>query len=697
MGKYYALVISLFAIYSLSHAQTPGVGVNADGSTPNSNAILDIKSPASGQGKGLLIPRMTQAQRTTPNQAGGLLNGSGQLHGGAAQGLMVYQTDGTEGLYYNTSTSSTPAWTYMGALGPTGPTGPIGATGVQGATGSQGPTGSVGATGAQGATGSQGPTGAQGATGAQGPTGANGAVGATGAQGPTGANGAQGATGNVGATGPTGLLSSGTTTGVTPYWDGSSWVVSSTNIYNNGGNIGIGGTTAIPNMKLNVIGGGIGIIRSGFTQSFANVPAFMSSTDDAALFTPVTVEGTLNGQAIGTEHRLYIEDDANDAFSIWGNSCNGGCFNLVNSSYVARFFAGGNVQIRNLAGGGNRYVTVNNDGVLSATALPSSVSSVTASAPLASSGGTTPNITLSYGTGPASASGGPQVHGNFGQYQSHSAYTDFNTQTPAYWGWNYVQGSGNGPNNISNQWYREITSLGSEYPGRGANGYSLELAYPRFNAQSAGIWMRTVENGGYSSWTRMDAGYGIALSASMQHSPDDISGWTTLSGDDSYAGVTMPFSISIGGTTTSSINIGTNGYIVFGTTGFGGSIYTSALPNSSFGSYPTLCYYCADMVTEGNNIRYNTVGTAPNRVFIVDFQLYKYNDSGSKVNGQVQIHEGSNLINVKYRGTMSPNNNGQNATIGFQANSSVAYPITSFGKVLDDNRPDESWSVAPVK
>ena len=42
--------------------------------------------------------------------------------------------------------------------------------------------------------------------------------------------------------GPQGLLSAGSSPGNTPYWDGNQWIVNSSNIYNNGGNIGIGTT-----------------------------------------------------------------------------------------------------------------------------------------------------------------------------------------------------------------------------------------------------------------------------------------------------------------------------------------------------------------------------------------------------------------------------------------------------------------------
>jgi hypothetical protein len=166
-----------------------------------------------------------------------------------------------------------------GNTGATGPQGPIGLTGATGAQGSIGLTGAVGAAGPQGIQGLTGAQGATGATGAQGPAGTNGIsvtnsqvindslritlsngttinagyvkgnVGATGQQGPIGLTGATGATGPQG---PIGLLQNGTAAGNTPYWDGTQWVLSSNNLYNNGGNIGIGNNSSLE--KLHVSG-----------------------------------------------------------------------------------------------------------------------------------------------------------------------------------------------------------------------------------------------------------------------------------------------------------------------------------------------------------------------------------------------------------------------------------------------------------
>lgn len=87
--------ISIFSIISCcwhSNAQT-GIGT----STPNGAAKLEIASTD----KGLLIPRMTKAQRESITLAA------------AANGLLVYQTDDVVGFYVNNSTTTTPSWTRL--------------------------------------------------------------------------------------------------------------------------------------------------------------------------------------------------------------------------------------------------------------------------------------------------------------------------------------------------------------------------------------------------------------------------------------------------------------------------------------------------------------------------------------------------------------------------------------------------------
>jgi len=80
MKKILVLWKTMF-IFSFVYAQQ-GVAINADGTNPDNSAMLDIKSTT----KGILVPRMTTAQRTAIVSP--------------ATGLLIYQTDGTMGFYF---------------------------------------------------------------------------------------------------------------------------------------------------------------------------------------------------------------------------------------------------------------------------------------------------------------------------------------------------------------------------------------------------------------------------------------------------------------------------------------------------------------------------------------------------------------------------------------------------------------------
>ena len=93
------------------------VGVNAQvgigTTTPNASAVLDLTSTT----QGLLPPRMTQAQR--------------DAIASPVAGLMVYQSDGTSGLYYYTGS----AWVYI--INGTAGSGDMTLAGVQTVTGAK--------------------------------------------------------------------------------------------------------------------------------------------------------------------------------------------------------------------------------------------------------------------------------------------------------------------------------------------------------------------------------------------------------------------------------------------------------------------------------------------------------------------------------------------------------------------------------
>jgi hypothetical protein len=186
-----------------------------------------------------------------------------------------------------------------------------------------------------------------------------------------------------------------------------------------------------------------------------------------------------------------------------------------------------------------------------------------------------------------------------------------------------------------------------------------------------------------------------AVGGVMAHSRDDIAGFTTLSGNDGTANATLPFAVVIGGTSYTTVTISTNGWLEFGGNTSGNSDPTNDCLPTSAHTNPFLAYYWDDMRTINTEIRYGTVGTAPGRVFIVDADMENNFGGNHDVTLQVQIHEGSNLVTVKYDDTEAESS-GQTATIGFQGaggGGATARAITCNGKVLDDNTPLDGWSI----
>jgi hypothetical protein len=88
------LLICLLVIGICIQAQ---VAINTDGSAPDNSAMLDIKSTS----KGVLIPRMSLTQRNAITSP--------------ATGLMVFQTDNSQGYYYNSGTPAAPSWILFGS------------------------------------------------------------------------------------------------------------------------------------------------------------------------------------------------------------------------------------------------------------------------------------------------------------------------------------------------------------------------------------------------------------------------------------------------------------------------------------------------------------------------------------------------------------------------------------------------------
>ncbi len=90
-------LIFLLATMMTSHVFSQGVAINPTGSPPDPSAMLDVQSLT----RGFLVPRMSETRRNAIESP--------------ATGLLIYQTSGEQGFYYNAGTPASPQWQLVGS------------------------------------------------------------------------------------------------------------------------------------------------------------------------------------------------------------------------------------------------------------------------------------------------------------------------------------------------------------------------------------------------------------------------------------------------------------------------------------------------------------------------------------------------------------------------------------------------------
>jgi len=135
------------------------------------------------------------------------------------------------------------------------------------------------------------------------------------------------------------------------------------------------------------------------------------------------------------------------------------------------------------------------------------------------------------------------------------------------------------------------------------------------------------------------------------------SGWGTSAYDDSYYNsIPIGFSFVYCGNTYTSLVASDNGWVAlgesFGFTSY--NTYQNDLSNSLAHDLPRpiLAALWADLKTAGPNVRYATTGTAPNRVFTIEwYQSAFYSVSGIYPAESIEIilYESTNIIDFAYQ------------------------------------------------
>ncbi|RMA57764.1 M36 family metallopeptidase [Ulvibacter antarcticus] len=163
-------------------------------------------------------------------------------------------------------------------------------------------------------------------------------------------------------------------------------------------------------------------------------------------------------------------------------------------------------------------------------------------------------------------------------------------------------------------------------------------------------------------------------------SPIDISGSATsvsLIEDGPSGLLPLGFTFSFFGNDFTNFYLQSNGFLSFDNSGTTGSASWTpvAIPNTG-GPNNMIAYFWDDMSPQlGGTVQYATIGTAPNRILVVDYiniRQYNINGTGNQITTQVQLYEGSSHIEVHT--TSAPNGGGLNRTQGVEnANGTAGF------------------------
>lgn len=150
-------------------------------------------------------------------------------------------------------------------------------------------------------------------------------------------------------------------------------------------------------------------------------------------------------------------------------------------------------------------------------------------------------------------------------------------------------------------------------------------------------------------------------------------------GDDAvFSNIPIGFNFTYYGSAYTAVNVSTNGYLAFNTTG---SSFSNTCPQPVTLNDLQISPFWDDLYVFGpSTLRYQTVGTAPNRTFIVQWNNVGFccTSPPPGLTFQAQFREGSNIIAFMYSDVeQSARTRGDSATIGIDGPGPTNFLQTS--------------------
>lgn len=179
-----------------------------------------------------------------------------------------------------------------------------------------------------------------------------------------------------------------------------------------------------------------------------------------------------------------------------------------------------------------------------------------------------------------------------------------------------------------------------------------------FSPSNAGVGTHTI--------TVEAPGEGYSVDEGIPFVTTPIAGTSVSLGDDAVSGdLPIGFDFEYFGEVYSNFRISSNGFMAFPPETDNGCCGGEVMPNASGSEPQNNIGICWDDLnpTLGGTISYQTVGTAPNRILIADWNEIRHYGSTNVITGQIKLFETTNCVEVHI---VTQNDPGGTHTLGMQ-------------------------------
>jgi len=142
-------------------------------------------------------------------------------------------------------------------------------------------------------------------------------------------------------------------------------------------------------------------------------------------------------------------------------------------------------------------------------------------------------------------------------------------------------------------------------------------------------------------------------------------------GDDEEVNVTLPFPFTFYGTSSTAIRVGNNGGLLFNATSGDLGVTNGDLGTTT--SNNLIVPFWDDIDSDTGNVYYTTVGTAPNRMFVIEWYNRPHYSNVGNATFELILYEGTNNIKFQYQDVVFGDTNydyGASATVGIRGSGS---------------------------